>query len=82
VSFGFYGLMRKTASLGALEGLALETMLLAPVVVPALLWWTLRGSGAMAQGDPVLNTWLLIGGPLLHALASALQGALEAQAWD
>jgi chloramphenicol-sensitive protein RarD len=64
VSFGFYGLMRKTASLGALEGLALETMLLAPVVVPALLWWTLRGSGAMAQGDLALNTWLLIGGPL------------------
>ena len=56
--------MRKTASLGALEGLALETLLLAPVVVPALLWWTLRGSGAMAQGDLALDAWLLIGGPL------------------
>jgi chloramphenicol-sensitive protein RarD len=64
VTFGLYGLMRKTASLGALEGLALETMLLAPLVVPALLWWTLRGSGVMLQGDAVLNAWLLIGGPL------------------
>jgi chloramphenicol-sensitive protein RarD len=64
VSFGFYGLMRKTASLGALEGLALETMLLAPLVVPALLWWTLRGSGVLLQGDLALNAWLLIGGPL------------------
>jgi chloramphenicol-sensitive protein RarD len=64
VSFGLYGLMRKTASLGALEGLALETLLLAPLVVPALLWWTLRGHGAMAQGDVALDAWLVIGGPL------------------
>jgi chloramphenicol-sensitive protein RarD len=64
LSFGLYGLMRKTASLGALEGLALETLLLAPLVLPALLWWTLSGHGAMAQGDPALNVWLVIGGPL------------------
>jgi chloramphenicol-sensitive protein RarD len=64
VSFALYGLMRKTASLGALEGLALETLLLAPVVLPALAWWTLRGSGAMAQGDLALDAWLVIGGPL------------------
>ena len=30
-TFGLYGLMRKTAPLGALEGLTLETLLLAPV---------------------------------------------------
>ncbi len=64
LSFGLYGLMRKTSSLGALEGLALETLLLAPLVVPALLWWTLRGSGAMAQGDLALDAWLVIGGPM------------------
>ena len=64
VSFALYGLMRKTSSLGALEGLALETLLLAPLVVPALLWWTLSGHGAMAQGDLALDAWLVIGGPL------------------
>jgi len=64
LSFGLYGLLRKTASLGALEGLALETMLLAPVVVPLLAWWTLRGSGVMAQGDASLNALLVLGGPL------------------
>ncbi|MGL6112564.1 MAG: EamA family transporter RarD [Rubrivivax sp.] len=64
LSFGLYGLMRKTASLGALEGLALETMLLAPVVVPLLAWLTLRGNGAMGQGDAALDAWLVIGGPL------------------
>jgi chloramphenicol-sensitive protein RarD len=63
-SFGLYGLMRKTASLGALEGFALETMLLAPVVLPLLAWWTLRGSGAMGRGDHALDAWLMLVGPL------------------
>jgi uncharacterized membrane protein len=64
VSFAFYGLMRKTASLGALEGLALETLLLAPVVLPALAWWSFSGRGAMARGDLALDAWLVFGGPL------------------
>ena len=63
-SFGLYGLMRKTSSLGALEGLALETLLMAPLVVPLLAWWTRRGSGALARGDIALSSWLIIGGPL------------------
>jgi chloramphenicol-sensitive protein RarD len=61
-SFGTYGLLRKTATLGALEGLTLETLLLAPVAAAALAFWTLDGSSA-AQGP---NIWaLLLGtGPL------------------
>jgi chloramphenicol-sensitive protein RarD len=34
-SFGGYGLLRKTAALGALEGLSLETMVLFPVRTPS-----------------------------------------------
>ncbi len=64
ISFGLYGLMRKTATLGSLEGLALETMLLAPLVLPLLAWWTLRGGGAMGRGDLGLDLWLLLAGPL------------------
>lgn len=64
LSFGLYGLMRKTSALGALEGLTLETLLLAPLVLPALAWWTWTGQGAMARGDMALNAWLLLGGPL------------------
>jgi chloramphenicol-sensitive protein RarD len=45
-SFALYGLLRKTAALGPLEGLALETLLLAPVGLPLLLWWTWRHGGA------------------------------------
>lgn len=63
-SFGLYGLMRKTGRLGALEGLALETLVLAPVVLPALAWITLHGHGALARGDWALNGWLWLSGPL------------------
>lgn len=63
-SFGLYGLMRKTAPLGALEGLALETLLLAPVALPLLAWWTWQGESALATGDAVLIGWLLLAGPL------------------
>jgi chloramphenicol-sensitive protein RarD len=63
-SFGLYGLMRKTASLGALEGLALETLLLAPLAVPALLVWTLHGDSALAHADAATFGWLLAAGPV------------------
>ncbi|MEK0416520.1 MAG: hypothetical protein RI949_526 [Pseudomonadota bacterium] len=63
-SFGFYGLIRKIAPLGALEGLMVENLALAPVVVPWLLWWSLSGGGALSRGDWTLNLWLLLAGPL------------------
>ena len=63
-SFGLYGLMRKTAPLGALEGLAMETLLLAPLAVSLLAWGTLQGSSALASGDASLIAWLLLAGPL------------------
>jgi chloramphenicol-sensitive protein RarD len=63
-SFGFYGLMRKTAALGALEGLALETMLLAPIAVPLLAVWTWQGTSALAHADGATVGWLLLAGPL------------------
>ena len=63
-SFGLYGLVRKTASLGALEGLALETMLLAPIVLPLLAWWTFTQPGVWLQGDLALAGTLALLGPL------------------
>ncbi|MFT3816515.1 MAG: EamA family transporter RarD [Rubrivivax sp.] len=62
-SFAIYGLIRKTGHLGALEGLALETLLLAPLVLPALVWVTAHG-GALSRGDWALNAWLSLSGPL------------------
>ena len=64
LSFGFYGLMRKTAALGALEGLALETMLLAPIALGVLCWWTWQGQGVVAQGGAASIGWLMLAGPI------------------
>jgi chloramphenicol-sensitive protein RarD len=63
-SFGLYGLVRKTSTLGAVEGLALETMLLAPVVLPLLAWWTWSQPGVFLQGDLALIATLALLGPL------------------
>lgn len=64
LSFGVYGLLRKTASLGALEGLAIETLVLAPVAVPVLAWLTASGAGALSHPTPSLLAWLLASGPI------------------
>ena len=55
LTFGIYGLIRKLAPLGALEGMSLETMLLAPLAAVALLWG--HQSGGMPAHDA--HTWLL-----------------------
>ncbi|BEP93345.1 EamA family transporter RarD [Acidovorax sp. A79] len=64
LSFGFYGLLRKLAVLGALEGLALETLVLAPVAAIMLGWWAWQGEGALVQGPPAAVGWLLLAGPM------------------
>ncbi len=64
VSFGLYGLMRKTAPLGALEGLTLETLLLAPLAIAVIAWWSWRGSGGVMQHDAATLAWLIGVGPL------------------
>lgn len=61
-TFGLYGLMRKTSPLGAIEGLTLETLLLAPIAIVALAWWTAQGQHALT--DPAHTGWLLGTGPL------------------
>jgi chloramphenicol-sensitive protein RarD len=64
ISFGLYGLMRKTAALGALEGLTLETVLLAPLAVAVLGYWSWQGSGGLAHHDGPTLAWLIGVGPL------------------
>ena len=64
LSFGFYGLLRKVAVLGALEGLSLETVLLAPVTIAVLGMWAWQGQGALVQGDAATLGWLVLAGPI------------------
>lgn len=62
-SFGLYGLLRKTAPLGAAEGLALETLMQAPLAAGLLVWWAWQGTGALTLQDPATSAWLLLAGP-------------------
>lgn len=64
LSFGGYGLVKKMAPLGALEGLALETALLFPLAVVVLAWMGVHGHSALATADPTLRWLLLASGPL------------------
>lgn len=63
-TFGIYGLMRKTAPLGALEGLALETLVLAPVAAVVLAWRMAHGVSVAGGGDFALLGLLALSGPL------------------
>ncbi len=64
LSFGFYGLLRKTAVLGTLEGLSLETLLLLPLAAGYLAWTVAQGNSgfvAVGAGERLL---LLAAGPV------------------
>ena len=64
-SFGGYGLMRKTAKLGALEGLSFETMVLFPFALAYLTWLTLHGENSFLTTTSNTTRWLLVAsGPI------------------
>lgn len=62
-TFGLYGLLRKTAPLGAAEGLALETLMQGPLALGLLLWWTWQGTGGLSAHVAPTLSWLLLAGP-------------------
>lgn len=63
-SFGAYGLLRKVATLGALEGLTLETLLLAPIALLVLGVWVANGTSTFPAPDLATNAWLIAAGPI------------------
>ncbi|HEX7440316.1 MAG TPA: EamA family transporter RarD [Caldimonas sp.] len=63
-SFGAYGLLRKIASLGALEGLTLETMILLPAALAGLFVLERHGSASFPSPDLATNLWLIGVGPV------------------
>ena len=62
-TFGTYGLLRKTAKLGALEGLSLETLLLLPFSAGYLIYLCNTGNSTFASdlgNTSVYIPWLLV----------------------
>jgi len=64
LSFALYGLLRKTAPLGSLEGLALETAVLFPLAASFLAWEGSRGADAFVHGGWGLRLLLAAAGPV------------------
>jgi chloramphenicol-sensitive protein RarD len=63
ISFSLYGLLRKTAALGALEGFTIETGLLAPFALAWLVWLGVQGNLVFAQGSLSDQLLLMAAGP-------------------
>lgn len=57
-SFGFYGLIRKRLGLPAMAALFVETLLVAPLALLALLWFSLQGEASF--GSDARTSWLLV----------------------
>lgn len=63
-SFGIYGLLRKTVAAGPVVGLAVESMVLAPLAIGFLVWSANMGPG-LAMGRDGLETFgMVLGGPM------------------
>lgn len=67
VSFGFYGLIRKVAPVGALVGLAVETMLLSPPAVIYLIYLNSQGADTILRVSLKLDLLLIGCAPLTAA---------------
>jgi len=68
ISFGFYGYLRKTVSVGSAPGLFIETLLMLPFALIFLLY-VFMSTGVGPHADPKLLTYLVLTGP---ATAGAL----------
>lgn len=62
LSFGFYGLLRKTARLGSLEGLTVEMALLFLPALGYLLYLSATGEAAFGAGDASTTVLLAFSG--------------------
>ena len=81
VSFGLYGLLKKTAGVGAVEGLAVETAVLAPLAAAYLVLLWVQGAatvGTLGAGHTALiaTTGVVTAVPLLAFGAAARRVSL------
>ena len=73
-TFGFYGMLRKKASTGPINGLFLETLLLVPPTIIALVW--LSANGSLSYVQPLGRNEILLA---LGGLVTAVPLVLYAQ---
>jgi len=62
ITFGTYGLIRKTVAVEALSGLGAETLLIAPLGIVYLLWCEHAGSAALGHDGRTIDLLLVASG--------------------
>ena len=77
LSFGLYGLIRKTAPLGSLDGLTIEVSLMFPLAVAAFVVLTTVDGGTEVVSEPL--EWIWAGGTALMTAAPLLLFASAAR---
>lgn len=63
VTFGFYGYVRKTIDIEAVEGLFVETLLIMPLALGYFIWLEMSGAGHFFSGSLALTALLIFAGP-------------------
>lgn len=66
VSFGLYGLLRKLVAVPPMAGLAVETLLITPIALGLMGYWTATGTGHF--GEQAGITILLIGAGVITSM--------------
>ena len=65
VTFGIYGLLRKTVKAGSLVGLTVESMILTPVAILICCWYAFATPAGTAMGQgPVVAAAIAFSGPM------------------
>lgn len=64
VSFGIYGLIRKTVAVEAIEGLAVESLLLVPVSLGYVIYLVSSQQGAFMHSSALVNFCIVLAGPM------------------
>lgn len=64
MTFGIYGLLRKTVAAGPLVGLATESLILLPLVIGYLCWVEFAGPGVVFGRDALETLAIMAGGPM------------------
>jgi chloramphenicol-sensitive protein RarD len=64
LSFGFYGLIRKTVAVESIEGLTIEAIILAPASLAYIVYLVATKQGAFMHVDLFTDVYLILAGPI------------------
>lgn len=64
ISFAAYGFLRKQMNTNAIPGLFIETLILLPFTLGAMLWFHQQGQAMFLNHNSMTDYWLILGGPI------------------